>query len=282
MVFYGLVVTPDKPLGDYVQIYLARSKDQDILRRRAGSGGAVTSLLLYMLDEGLVDAVVVAKKVKGLQGEVVVARTREEVLDAAGSKWSVIPFTLRLKDTLLSSDIRKTALVGLPCQAQYLYQVKNYPLLETDFSSKIGFIVSLFCIGTFATEAFLSYIQRVKGIPPEKIYNIRFKQGGLIIIYEGGELQLSVDEALSYTQLGCLICPDYTGVFSDLSAGTSEHHPGYTVLITRNSVVDEAVRDAADKRYLELRKADPVVLEELEIKARGKITRAMNYMAKIL
>jgi coenzyme F420 hydrogenase subunit beta len=249
---------------------------------RAGSGGAVTTLLLYMLDEGIVDAVVVAKKVKGLQGEVVVARSRDEVLAAAGSKWSVIPFTLKLKDTLLSSEIRKTAIVGLPCQAQYLYQVKNYPLLETDFSDKIGFIISLFCIGTFATEAFLAYIHRAKGIPPEKIYNIEFKEGKLVVIHEGGELKLSADEALSYTQLGCLICPDYTGVFADLSAGTSEHYPGYTVLITRNSEADKLVREAADKGYLELRKADPIILEELEIKARGKITRAMNYMTKIL
>ncbi len=282
MGFYGLVVSPDKPLGEYVKIYLARSKDPEVVKRKPGSGGAVTTLLLYMLDEGIVDAVVVAKKIKGLQGEVIVARKREEILEAAGSRWSVIPFTLRLKDTLFSSDVRKAALVGLPCQAQYLYQVKNYPLLETDFSDKIGVIISLFCIGTFATEAFLAYIHRTKGIPPEKIYNIKFEKGTLIIIHDKGELELRVDEVLPYMQLGCLMCPDYTGVFADLSAGVSEHHPGYTVLITRNDEADKIVRSAAEKGYLELREAGPIVVEELEIKARGKITRAMNYMARIL
>lgn len=282
MSFYGLAVSPDKSLGEYVKIYLARSKDPEVIKRKPGSGGAVTTLLLYMLDEGIVDAVVVAKKIKGLQGEVIVARKREEILEAAGSRWSVIPFTLKLKDTLLSSDIRKAALVGLPCQAQYLYQVKNYPLLETDFSDKIGFIISLFCIGTFATEAFLAYIHRVKGIPSEKIYNIKFEKGSLIIVHDEGELKLSVEEVLPYMQLGCLICPDYTGIFADLSAGISEHYPGYTVLIARNNEANKVVRNAAEKSYLELKEAGPTVIEELEIKAKGKITRAMNYMTKIL
>lgn len=282
MGFYGLVVSPEKPLGEYIKIYLARSKDPEVIKRKPASGGAVTTLLLYMLDEGIVDAVVVAKKIRGLQGEVIVARRKEEVLEATGSRWSVVPFTLKLKDTLLSSDIGKAALVGLPCQAQYLYQVRNYPLLETDFSEKIGFIISLFCIGTFATEAFLAYMHRVKGIPPEKIYNVKFKNGSLIVLYEKGELELSIDEILPYMQLGCLVCPDYTGVFADLSAGVSEHNPGYTVLITRNSEADRLVRNATEKGYLELREAGPIVAEELEIKARGKITRAMNYMTKIL
>lgn len=281
MGYYGLIVSPEKPLGDYVRIYLARSKIPEIIKKGIG-GGAVTSILLYMLDKNIVDAVVVVKKAKGLQGEVIVAKNREDVIKAAGSKWSVVPFTLKLKDTLLSLDIRKVALVGLPCQAQYLHQVKNYPLLETDFGDKIGYIISLFCLGTFATEAFLAYIHRVKGVSPEKIHSIRFKKGYLTVIHDDGELKLSMNDILPYMQLGCLICPDYTGVLADLSAGVSEYYPEHTILITRNTSIDNLVREAAKRNYLEIKEVGPVIIEELEIKSKGKITRAMDYMAKIL
>ncbi len=161
---------------------------------------------------------------------------------------------MKLKDTLMSLDIDKVALVGLPCQAQYLYQVKNYPILETDFSEKIKFIISLFCLGTFATEAFLSYVSRSKGIPPEKIFEAKLKEGNLIITHTEGKITLSAEEVLPFMQLGCLLCPDYTGVFADLSAGISENNPGHTVLITRNSEAEELVVKACEANYLELKK----------------------------
>ncbi len=282
MSFLGLVVSPDKPLGEYVKIYLARSRDPQVLEKKPGSGGAVTSILLYMLEERLVDAVVVARKTKGLQGEVVVARRKEEILEAAGSRWSIVPFTLKLKEILLSSNVRRAALVGLPCQAQYLFQVKNYPLLETDFSEKIGFIISLFCMGTFATEAFLSYIARSKGIAPETIENVRFEEGKIVVVHEKGVLRLPIGEIIQYMQLGCLICPDYTGVFADISAGVSKYKPGYTVLIARNEESKKIIEDASKKGYLELVEADEKVVERLESEARDKIARATKYMATIL
>ncbi len=282
MGFPGLVVSLDKPLGEYVGAYVGRATDPEILYRRASSGGAVTALLLYMLDKGIVDAVVVAKKIKGLQGEIVVARSREEVLEAAGSKWSVLPFTLRLKETLSSVRIKRAALVGLPCQAQFLYQVKNYPILETDFGEKIGFVISLFCMGTFATEAFLSYIQKSKGVPAERIVSIRTERGRLIVVHEGGELELTTEEVLPYMQLGCLLCPDYTGVFADISAGSCEFLPKHTILITRTEMGDDLLKGAAEEGYIELREAESAVVEGIANKATMKIKRSMEYMAKIL
>lgn len=46
------VVVPKDPLGDFIRVYLARAKDEEIRKRRAGSGGAVTAFLTYLLGEG--------------------------------------------------------------------------------------------------------------------------------------------------------------------------------------------------------------------------------------
>ena len=272
----------NKPLGEYKGMYLARAKEENIRRRRIGSGGAVTALLLYMIEEEVVDAVVTARKTKGVTGEIVVARSREELLEAAGTKWSVLPFTLKLKETLSDENIKRVAMVGLPCQAQFLWQMKLFPVLETDFSGKIHFIVSLFCIGTFATEAFLSSLNRLYGINPDQVSSIHIVGDTLVIRYDNNEKKILLSEAVPYMQLGCLVCPDYTGVFSDLSAGISEQFPGYTVLISRSDKSEEYLRDALDKGYIELMKAPIHIAEEIEIKARAKMIRAQKYMSLVL
>ena len=185
----SFIVSRDKPIGDYVSIYLARAADENIRKRRVGSGGAVTSILIYLLEKNIVDAIVVAKRKKGLEGEIAIAKSRDEILKVAGDRWNVLPFTAKLRETLAEEEINKVAIVGLPCQAQFLRQMKLFPLLETDFSRKIYLVVSLFCMGTYATEAFLNFLKMMYKLEPEKIlsqimkYNEKILQIGGCLLY---------------------------------------------------------------------------------------------------
>ncbi|HIQ03448.1 MAG TPA: coenzyme F420 hydrogenase [Desulfurococcales archaeon] len=275
-------VSLDKPLGDYVDIVLARAIDETIRRQRIASGGAVTALLTFMLERGYVDGVVVAKRVHGLQAELVIAKSRREILEAAGNKWSVLPYTTRLREALHDESLKSIALVGLPCQAQFLWQMKTYPLLETDFVSKIYFIVSLFCLGTFATEAFIDLLKLKYGLKPEKISAVSLEKNYIKISYNKSEKRIPLAELLPYIQTGCLTCSDYAGVFSDISAGLSENYPGYTVLILRCEKAVKLVNEAKANGYIEVEKANLDVIEEIETKARGKIVRATRYMSLLL
>ncbi len=280
---HGFPITVDNPIGEYVAAYLGWSKDESIRRRRVGSGGAVTSFLIYLLEEGAVDGVVVAKKARGLSGRAVIARSREDVIKAAGNKWDIVPYTVRLRDVLSSPELRKVGVVGLPCQALFLYQMRIMPLLETDFAEKIELIISLFCLGTFATEAFLTYLSREHGISPEEIESVATLKDKIVItLSDGGRAEISVDSVMQYMKYGCLTCSDYTVVFADLSAGVSENHLGKTVLIARNDKVQKLLEDAREKGYIELVEAPPDVLEEISIKARAKMMRSAEYLSKIL
>ncbi len=276
------LVSIEKPLGEYLEVYLARSTDEEIRKRRTASGGAVTSLLVYMLENKIVDGVVVAKKIKGLHAELVIARNKKEVLDAAGNRWSVLPYTARFREALQDESLKRIAVVGLPCQAQFLWQMRAFPLLETDVVSKIYMVISLFCLGTFATEAFVDLLKLKYGLDPEKIISVGLEKNYIKVIYGEEEKKIPLQEILPYVQTGCLVCPDYTGVFSDISAGLSESYPGYTVLIIRDEKAKKLVLDASKKGYLELIKARTDVIEEIETKARGKIVRAMRYMSILL
>jgi len=225
---------------------------------------------------------VVAKRVRGLIAELVIARKRDEVLKAAGNKWSVLPYTTRLREALQDESLRKIALVGLPCQAQFLWQMRVYPLLETDFVSKIYFVISLFCLGTFASEAFTDLLRVKYGLDPDRIESISLEKNAIKILYNGSEKLIPLAEILPYVQTGCLVCLDYAGAFSDISAGICENYPGYTVLILRNEKAVKIVNEAASHGYIEVKKAGLDVIEEIETKARGKMVRAARYMSLLL
>ncbi len=276
-----MLVTPDKPLGDYRSIVLARAT-MDRIRASASGGGAVTAVLLYLLDSGTVDAVVTAKRRRGLVGELVVARSSRELLEYVGNVWTVLPYTTKLREALESEDIKRVAFVGLPCQAQLLYQMRMFPLMETDFVSKIYLVVSLFCLGTFAQEAFTEFLRVRYSLDPSKIESIRISGEGLEVVYEGTRRIIPLSEIVGCMQAGCLVCPDYTGVFSDLSAGVCESKPGYTVMIIRSARGEEVVKAAASKGYLEYVKAGADVVEEVTMKAQAKALRAAKYMSILL
>ncbi len=276
------VVVPKDPLGNFIGVYLAQAKDEEIRKRRAGSGGAVTAFLTYLLEEGVVDAVLVARKAEGLKGVVQLAGSREDVLKAAGDKWNVVPYTKELGEVLRSADVGKVAIVGLPCQAQFLAQMRLMPLMESDFSEKIRVVISLFCFGTFATDAFISFLEREHSLKPEHVASVLLKGENIVVMSaDGRRITIPIKEVLKYIQHGCLICPDYTGIFADLSAGISESHLGKTVLMVRNEETLKLLKDAEAKGYLSLEPAPPEVFEELKIKAEAKKNRAVRYLSMI-
>ena len=274
-------ITPENPIGNVRKVYLAQSIDERIRKMRAGSGGAVTSILCYLVEKGLSDGVVVAKRTKGFEGEAIVAHTREEILKAAGSRWNIVPFTTRLKRTIEEKGLKRVAIVGLPCQAQFLSQMRYLPLLETDFGERIFLIVSLFCIGTFAHEVFLSFLYSRYGVKASQIKDLKLVDSKFIVVLEEGELEVELREALAYLQSGCLLCTDYTGVLADISAGSASQFPGFTLLLVRSAIGEKVVEEAVSENYIMVRE-EPEVLAEVKKKALEKIMRASKYATQLL
>lgn len=278
------MIMPDDPLGKFKRIYLAKTKSKEIASIEGVSGGAVTSILCYLLDNNIVDAVVTVKKDVGIEGKVVIARNTREVLEAAGSKWSLVPYMKVLKDAIYEHSLGKVAIVGLPCQISFLRQMKNFPLLETDFGEKIHLLIGLFCIGTFAQEVFKSFIMREYGIDAKVIRDIRIEGENLVIYTDTKEkhTEIPIAKLLKYLQTGCLLCGDYTAVSSDISAGVLPNHPGTTVIIARSNESEEILNDAEKKGYLKIFPASRDVVEEIKCNAIEKMKRAKMYMENIL
>ncbi len=267
--------------GHFERVYLGRAVDERIRKQKTGSGGAVTALLMYLLEKREVDAIIAAKRIKGLKGDIVIAHNKEELLKAAGNRWDVIPFASSLRRKIEKEDLRSFAIVCLPCQAQFLSQMRDFPLLDTDFGERIKFIFSLFCVGTFAFETFLDYLRIRHNLEPEEIEEIFLKGDHLEIKCEDKKINIPLKEAQAYLQKGCLVCADYTGVWSDISAGVVKEEPNWTLLISRNRRADELILKAREEGVIELRDGSHCIESVIKM-AKEKLARAQEYFEYFL
>ncbi|ASJ07016.1 Coenzyme F420 hydrogenase/dehydrogenase, beta subunit C-terminal domain [Thermococcus pacificus] len=264
-------------VGHVFSIYLARSTDEEVINTKVASGGAVTAILSYALDTGLIDGVVTAKRTSGLEGEAVVARSRKELLATVGNKWSIVPLASRIRAKIEENDLNQVSVVCLPCQAQFFGQMRDFPMLETDFGERIEYIISLFCMGTFAFETFTNYLYRNHGIRGRDVKDIILRGDVIEVHHPGGVLRLSIRDIYQHLQVGCLVCSDYTGNWSDISAGIVETKPGWTMLIARNKKADELIKNAKKHGYIEVTDGSPFIGDVIT-RAREKLTRSQKNM----
>jgi coenzyme F420 hydrogenase subunit beta len=171
------------PIGVYETIRSARATDETV-RQVATDGGVVTALLLYMLDNHLIDGAIVSRKTSILSREPMIATTREELIAAAGSHFggsshleelgehyttysptlsAVKALTgdprslpdeasgdeLNRGDRRSHGNLQRVAMVGTPCQVRTVRKMQALGILPAHI---VTFIIGLFCIENFAFD----------------------------------------------------------------------------------------------------------------------------------
>src|SRR5579885_3609873 len=115
---FGRARQADEVAGVTGDIVLARAAD-DAVRQRGQDGGLVSAILLWALRNDVIDAALVS----ALQGDgsswkavPAVARTPDEVLAAAGSRYTYSANTLAYQEAV-DGGAERIALVGMSCMA---------------------------------------------------------------------------------------------------------------------------------------------------------------------
>ncbi len=253
----------EKPLGNYINIYKAKPKK---------SYGVVTSFLCYLLEDKFIDGVISTQRV-GAGGKVIIAKTKEEIIASAGNVWHVVPYTLEMKDAIESEGLYNLAIVGLPCQMSFLRQIKMFPLIEANFGERISCLISLFCYGTFDQESVFNFLREKYDVEPSSIDEIKTTDKSLNVIIEDKQIEIPLENVSQYLHSGCLLCPDYTGSPSDLSAGFVNKEK---VIITRTKEMDYRIREADKLGYFEIKEADKETIKKIEERALRKVNRALE------
>ncbi|MGH2767446.1 MAG: Coenzyme F420 hydrogenase/dehydrogenase, beta subunit C-terminal domain [Actinomycetota bacterium] len=253
---------------------LARAADSDILPR-GQDGGVVTAMLAWMLETGEIDGACVSKPRadKPWLDEPFVATTREELISAAGSRYTYCSTPLALKEAA-ARKLKKVGLVGVSCESTAVREMAAEGVKR--WSRMVKFVAGLMCNETFAYEPFIHEI--VKGryqIPLERITKINVKGDVYVTLTDGSDIVIPLPECKPYVNAWCHHCPDFAAEHADISYG-GLGMSGWTMCVLRSEYGSDLWKRAVEAGVVETRPAEEEpgalkVLQRLAKKQRQRV-----------
>jgi coenzyme F420 hydrogenase subunit beta len=252
-------------LGHYRSFYTGCSID-DTTRYNSASGGLVTALLIFALEEGIIDGALVTgmSEENPLEPQSFIARTGEDIISAARSKYCPVPANTALKEILQAGDGERFAVVGLPC---HLHGLRKAEILHDSLKRRIVLRFGLFCNHTpslLATE----YILHKVRINKEEIKKIDYRgegwPGEMKITLREREIKLPLNDYWGsgfgsfFQPERCALCADMVAELSDISFGDawigeySKDTMGTSLIISRSEKGEELLKNAVDRHVISL------------------------------
>ena len=285
----NLFVFGQKPffpyVGNYLKCYSGYATDQNI-RFTSTSGGLISSLATFALESGIADGVLTTRSnmEKPLRPESFIARTKEEVISAAGSKYCPVSANLALDQ--ITRNEGRFIVIGLPCHIQGL---RNVQILNRELEKKVTLVLGLVCnhAPTFHATDFL--LKKYE-IPSEKIRRLDYRSSGW-----PGYMKITMNDCtqhfIPFSSLyywgyifqkffwprRCLVCNDKLCQFADIIfmdawlPEFSSDKTGVSLVVVRSKKGEEFVSKAAERGIIKLQ---PIPAEAiLRSQQISKITR---------
>lgn len=269
------ITTESSLIGNVRDVFTAKTMLSDL---KGQDGGVVTSMLLYALDEGLIDSAVVTVKSEEEPWKPVpiVAQTREDILRSAGSIY-VHSMTLETLMSAIKRGSRSIGFVGPSCNidAVYKMQTSPYGLLHMFMRANI-LKMGLFCMDTFNYEGLKDFLES-KSIPLSTVHAMKIRKGKFSVIADS-EHTFPLNDIDRYRNGSCTVCTDLTAERSDLSFGGVGSKEGYTTVLARTGLGLELFKDAEDRGYIKIEPLEREALDKVLHLAKAK--KAQMYMIK--
>lgn len=254
-------------IGYFLNCYIGFSRNESI-RLNSSSGGLITQILIFALEKGIINGALVTKmnKENPLEPEPFIAKTKEEIIKAAQSKYCPVPANVALKQIIDSNTNEKFAVVGLPC---HINGVRKAQQINKKLKNNIVFCLGILCNHTpnfLATDLFL---QRYN-IQKEDIIEINYRGNGwpghmsikttkYILEIPQGKCWWFLGSHFFYSK-SCLTCSDGFCELSDASFGDAwlpevlNDKKGTSIIVTRTKKMTQLLHEMDNE--LELKKID--------------------------
>ena len=199
------------------------------LRHTGSSGGALSAILVSLLERGLVDGVVqtAADPDRPTANRAVISVTRAEVLHAAGSRYAPSAPLADLQPCFDSG--KRYAFVGKPCDVAAL---RALALLDPRVDRTFVLMLSFFCAGVPSLEG-ADAVLAALGTGPDQVTGFRYRGNGwpgqaTATLKDGTERGMSYHDSWGkilskHVQHRCKICADGTGKAADIVCADAWH-----------------------------------------------------------
>ena len=166
----------DKMVGRFEKCFTGYSTDFDI-RYHSASGGMVSQLLIWLLENNKIDGAVVTRfdKDNPLLVNTFIATTREDIISARSSKYAPVSLNNAVKEIKSASGSRYVV-VGLPCHIQGIRKLME---IDKKLRDKVVGLFGLYCSSGrsfYLTE----YIFKERGIDKNCINYFQYRDEGCL------------------------------------------------------------------------------------------------------
>ncbi len=270
----GLIEELKAGWGPVLELWEGHAADPEI-RFAGSSGGALTAISLYALNEGGMHGVLNTRTRPDVPylTHTTLSRTREDLLSATGSLYTPASPCDGLGQ--IEEAPGPCMFVGKPCDvAATARAAEARPAL----GGKTALRVAMFCAGTPSTQATLEMIERMGVGRPDQVRNVRYRGNGwpgnatVRAETESGKTEAEETYAFSWDKLQrlrqwrCYVCADHTGQFADIAVGDPwyrEIQPGESgesLIVIRTERGRAAFREMMAAGYMEARQVTPDIL----------------------
>jgi len=206
-------------------------------------------LILLALELGWITGAILTGRRTNSEPEGRVCRTRMEVLECTGSKYSGAG-TLSALHSLLQNPEGPLGVVGTPCQMTAVDNIISHRFREGLPADAVGLKIGLFCTWSLPYKKILQVL-REKGISDPAIkYDIPPPPAEDFLVYTRKKQHpIPLAELRPLVPRGCLACGDMTAESADIAVGSAEGVPGWnTVLIRTERGLQLFPRGPGEKR----------------------------------
>ena len=262
----------------------------ETIRRGAASGGAITSILLYLLNSHKISGAICLKMGAEVPylAKPIIARTPEEILECSQSVYSVSPVNTILSE--IKEDDGPLAYVGLPDQVASIrkLQKEGHPSVKN-----IRYIIGPYVGTQMYFESIRSFL-RSNGVDSEnEIIDLKYRAGEWpgklrIELKDGRVLQA---DKFHYNYLipfyltsSSLQAVDFSNELTDISVGDAwspkyeKEKKGFSVILSRSEVGEAIIKNMMKEGLLS---AEGISIDEaldmhghmIDFKKRGSFLR---------
>jgi coenzyme F420 hydrogenase subunit beta len=246
---------PEELSGIYSDILLTKASDETV-HRLGQDGGLVSAILLWLLEEGYIDGALVSY----LEGDGAewkakpgVATNEEEVLAAAGSRYTYSANTLAL-DEAMERGLENLALVGMSCMTSIAPVMWHRKIGK--ISKPIKFNLGLLCSKTFDDAIFEELFLTKYGLRKQEMVKMNIKGVFQIWMKDGSYHEIPLKECHAWTREGCTHCPDFAAEHADISTGGIGEENDWTLTIVRTELGREVITRMIDAGVIDARPGD--------------------------
>lgn len=246
-------------VGVVLASYSAKSRKEEILKV-ASDGGVVTSLLVYLFKNGFIDCAVCSSlgKEEPLKPKPKVVLTSDELLECAGTRYTVSQTIIGLGSAVDEYGKEKIAVVGTPCQIRAIRKMQYSPHGALKYGSKVFLCIGLFCMESFYYDKLIKeYLPQRTNL--NKVSKFSIRKGKFIVEAEGKRVvDVHLDEVRPYVRGSCHICTDFTSELADISVGSVGSPAGWSTVLLRTEKAKRIFEDAVNTGYIECKPLDKV------------------------